>query len=389
MFEWWTVRRLAQQVRNGNTLERVEAIRKLAELKSERATELLAEVLAAGPAFETDELPFEAALALGRRGDQRALEPLVEELRLNRVYQQPLAVKALAKIDDPRVSDAFLGLLAEPNAYAAAKDVAAQALKERGVEPEAGEARTFYLLANHEIDAAAESPVPELVRIHDNALDTVYIEPNAVAALSKVRDTTAIPDLLDALGHFQGAVKQAAGAALQAMPVEALAKDRSALKRLWTALDYRTKPGREYYCGLEVDQARGEAAANLLLRVAEATPSPEMQKAAAKARRVLAAIVAERERHLAGAVAESSDSSERSDEPSEFVFRRLRCPLCQSPLADFTWSGSAGGGDTRFCDGCGEQVHYFVPVGAKGKLILSMHTLPVGRADPGKFEYRA
>lgn len=156
-----------------------ERVRSVVELGSARSAIATRELVAALE-DPSREVRLEAAFALARIGDPEAVEPLVHCLRSPDSGIQAAAAYALGKLRDARAVPPLVEALND--AYLA--HVAAISLGEIG-------------------DRAAVGPLLELLR---NEHTTEPVRAGAAYALSRLNETSALPDILSALRRTQSAL---------------------------------------------------------------------------------------------------------------------------------------------------------------------------------------
>ena len=129
-----------------------------------------------------------AAKALGRLGDRRAVEPLMNMLTTG-CYEcgREAAAEALGELGDLRAALALVALLPDPDA--ALRKIAAVALHRMGWKPPSAETRAMWLVAMQDWDGCivmGRDAVPQLtLAINSADFDIAFHATNALNAINK------------------------------------------------------------------------------------------------------------------------------------------------------------------------------------------------------------
>ncbi len=124
---------------------------------------------------------LKAAEALGKLGDARAVDSLIEVLRNEETWDvRQMAAWALGQIDDPRVVD--------PLSYASVKDA------DSNVREEAYNALQKSTVGGNKVDARSVDPIIEALKDEDQG-----VRKRAAEALGKLKNATAVDSLIEVL----------------------------------------------------------------------------------------------------------------------------------------------------------------------------------------------
>jgi HEAT repeat protein len=151
--------------------------------------------------------------ALGKLGDPKAVDPLTNALKDENKYMRQGAAEALGKIGDPKAVDALINALKDEEWFM--RHRAAEALGKIGWKPKDNEEKAWYLVANRDYESLklGKHSVDPLI----NALkdEDENVRKWAVGALGKIGDPKAVDPLINALNDDVNSVRKWAAEALR------------------------------------------------------------------------------------------------------------------------------------------------------------------------------
>jgi HEAT repeat protein len=135
--------------------------------------------------------------ALGKLGDPKAVDPLTNALKDENKYMRQGAAEALGKIGDPKAVDALINALKDEEWFM--RHRAAEALGKIGWKPKDNEEKAWYLVANRDYESlklGKHSVDPLINALND---DVNSVRKWAAEALREIGDVRAVEPLIQAI----------------------------------------------------------------------------------------------------------------------------------------------------------------------------------------------
>jgi len=210
MAEKKDIKGLTKALKHKDHSIRYGAARALGRLGDPRAVEPLVQAL------KDDSYPFVregAAQALGEIGETKAVPPLMKALKEEIWSVRQKAAEALVEIGDMRAAEAFVENLRHDEC--AARKEAATALDQLGWEPKNDEEKAHRLIAEAEVRTYNNEPRDELVKMGEQAVEPLIQALNysdldwwtrglAAEVLGRIGDMRAVEALTRALYSSKG-----------------------------------------------------------------------------------------------------------------------------------------------------------------------------------------
>ena len=162
----------------------------LGKIGDTRAVELLIQALKFKSGYDVF-VQREVANALGGIGDTRAVEPLIQALEAKddsyRAYVEHEAIEALGKIGDARAVEPLVRILNHSSRYI--REDAAEALEKLGFVPKDDTEKAYFLIAKQDWDAVVdlgEPSIKPLMRFFNDEDEDSLIRSEAAEALGEL-----------------------------------------------------------------------------------------------------------------------------------------------------------------------------------------------------------